>query len=234
MQDTRTDRNQGLEYYLNLQYPVQLSQRDDDGEPYWFAEILELPGCMADGETPDETIGNLQEAKRLWMESCLEDGHQVPVPAEPHAYSGKLLVRLPKSLHRTLATEARREGTSLNQYVVSLLAGQSNADQQLREIRSTVDALAKQVAAANARSAVAIELLRVLQVGAQSAQEHLVDVARGGTGTALGSLSATYYAYLSSMHNPVLRVLTNDIEWTSGHAEEAWSIPTRQALESKV
>ena len=89
MQGTRTTHNKDLNYYLSLPYPVQLSRRLDDGEPYWFAEILNLRGCMADGQTPDEAIDNLEEAKRLWIESYLEDGYEVPEPTEPHAYRPK-------------------------------------------------------------------------------------------------------------------------------------------------
>jgi len=45
-----------------------------------------------------------------------------PLPSSDNSYSGKLLVRMPKSLHRRLAETAEREGVSLNQYIVSLLS----------------------------------------------------------------------------------------------------------------
>lgn len=46
----------------------------------------------------------------------------IPLPSSDNSYSGKLLVRMPKSLHRRLAETAEREGVSLNQYIVSLLS----------------------------------------------------------------------------------------------------------------
>ena len=111
-----------LAYYLDLPYPVQLSHQTEDGDKYWLAELLDLPGCMTDGSTPDEALENLEEAKRLWIETQIEDGYEVPEPARVHDYSGKFLVRMPKALHYRLATQAKREGVSLNQYVISLLS----------------------------------------------------------------------------------------------------------------
>ena len=69
-----------LEYYLNLSYPVQLSRQSDDGDEYWFAEISLLPGCMSDGSDPNEALQNLEDAKRLWIETQIEDGYEVPEP----------------------------------------------------------------------------------------------------------------------------------------------------------
>ena len=45
-----------------------------------------------------------------------------PVGPQRHEYSGKFNVRLPKSLHAALASEAEAEGVSLNQLVVAKLA----------------------------------------------------------------------------------------------------------------
>ena len=108
-----------LEYYLSLPYPVQLSHQIEDDDEYWFAEILDLPGCMADGANPNEAMENLEDAKRLWVETQIEDGYEVPEPVQPNEYSGKFLLRMPKSLHYRLAIQAKREGVSLNQHVIS-------------------------------------------------------------------------------------------------------------------
>ncbi len=114
--------NYDANYYAALEYPVELSRRDEEEESYWVCEIPDLPGCVADGETPDEAIESLSEAKRLWIGARLEHGHRVPEPTNARGYSGRLLLRMPKSLHRKLAAQSRREGSSLNMYVVSLLS----------------------------------------------------------------------------------------------------------------
>ncbi len=111
-----------VEHYMGLDYSVQLTRQDEEGDVFWLAEIPDLPGCMTDGVTPDEALENLEDAKRLWIETMIEDGFDVPEPTQSREYSGKLLVRMPKSLHERLALSASREGVSLNQYVVSRLS----------------------------------------------------------------------------------------------------------------
>ena len=66
----------------------------------------------------------IEEAKALWLEIALADGDYIPEPApvEVEEYSGKFVVRLPRSLHRQLAQRAERENTSLNQLVVMFLS----------------------------------------------------------------------------------------------------------------
>jgi predicted HicB family RNase H-like nuclease len=51
-------------------------------------------------------------------------GRPVPPPTvdAAEAYSGKWVLRTPKSLHRGLAEQARQEGVSLNALAVAMLA----------------------------------------------------------------------------------------------------------------
>ena len=69
-----------VEHYVSLDYPVQLVRQDEDGDVFWLAEIPDLPGCMTDGVTPDEALENLEDAKRLWVETMIEDGFDIPEP----------------------------------------------------------------------------------------------------------------------------------------------------------
>jgi predicted RNase H-like HicB family nuclease len=94
---------------------------DPDG--YWIAEHPELPGCLADGEVAAEALVSLEIARELWIESRRAIGLPVPVPGEEQQYSGRLLLRLAKSLHRELAQEAEAEGVSLNRWIARILAG---------------------------------------------------------------------------------------------------------------
>jgi antitoxin HicB len=63
----------------------------------------------------------IEDAKKAWLETALEQNSVIPEPAED-GYSGKLHLRLPKFLHRSLATQAKREGVSLNTYITSNLS----------------------------------------------------------------------------------------------------------------
>lgn len=53
----------------------------DPDNPYYIAENPELPGCLSDGETPEEALANLADARREYVFSLLEDGLSVPSPA---------------------------------------------------------------------------------------------------------------------------------------------------------
>ena len=108
--------------HVEKPHPIQLTRREGE-RTYWMAEIPDLPGCLSDGSTPDEAIEMIMDAKATWIEATLEEGHPIPEPTEEPEYSGKYLVRMPKSLHGQLAGEAKREGVSLNQHIVAVLAG---------------------------------------------------------------------------------------------------------------
>ena len=52
---------------------------DEDGGGY-FAHVPDLPGCMSDGETPEEALANVYDAILCWMEAAGEMGRPVPQP----------------------------------------------------------------------------------------------------------------------------------------------------------
>ena len=104
-----------LNYYLELKYPVLLYLAEEGG---YVAEIEELSGCFTQGETLQEVVENIEDAKRAWIEAAYEMGQDIPLPRMEEEYSGRILLRLPRSLHQRLAQAARREGVSLNQYIV--------------------------------------------------------------------------------------------------------------------
>jgi len=89
----------------------------------YLASAVELPGCAATGETEAEALEELRDAIRSWIRTAHEFGDDVPPPASKHPYSGKFVVRVPASLHRSLALRASVEGVSLNQLVSTLLSG---------------------------------------------------------------------------------------------------------------
>jgi antitoxin HicB len=103
-----------LEYYLGLPYTIELKP---DPEAGWFVKVEELPGCMSQGDTVEEALEMIREAMELWLEVALDGGNPIPEPRDLDDYSGKFVVRVPRSLHRELVRCADREGVSLNQYV---------------------------------------------------------------------------------------------------------------------
>ena len=108
--------------YMELPYNIVLRHIKDESGEYYFATVQELDGCMSDGATIEEAYINIREAMEGWIETKLEEGLAVPTPIDTDQYSGKFVVRLPKTLHHRLATEAQREGVSLNQYTLYKLS----------------------------------------------------------------------------------------------------------------
>lgn len=111
-----------LNYYLSLNYASEISVIPEDEGGGYLAYISLLPGCMTDGETVEEAYTNLQDAKREWIIDMLDRGLPINEPNMKPRFSGRFVVRVPKTLHRLLAEESEREGISLNQFVNNSLA----------------------------------------------------------------------------------------------------------------
>ena len=126
-----------LEFYLEQKYPVTLYPDRDGG---YVAEIKDLPGCMTQGETAEEALAEVEDARMLWIETAYEHGDDVALPSTETQYSGKTLLRMPRSLHQKLAEGAEREGISLNQCIVSLLS-EANAMKTIEPLKEKVEAI---------------------------------------------------------------------------------------------
>ena len=111
---------ENLENYLKKPYSRILIPDDESGT--FTAEVLEFPGCIAQGDTVQEAYERLEEAAKAWIEAALELGQEIPPPSLAFGYGGKVALRLPKSLHRHAAMAAERDGTSLNQFIVAAIA----------------------------------------------------------------------------------------------------------------
>ena len=109
-----------LNDYLAMSYRLEIVR--DDAEGGFVASYPDLPGCITCGETEEEAVKNALDAKKVWLEAALEDGLAIPAPDSLEAYSGQFKLRLPRSLHRSLAEHSQREGISMNQYCVYLQA----------------------------------------------------------------------------------------------------------------
>ena len=111
-----------LNYYMNLPYSFVVQHvKDKDGDYYW-ARVTELDGCHSHGETRAIAMDNLMDAFEGYLEVKLEYGDPIPEPVTDDSYSGRFMVRIPKSLHRKLAFESQKEGISLNQYTLYKLS----------------------------------------------------------------------------------------------------------------
>lgn len=106
--------------YLKMQYPMEIVEDKDEGG--FVVTFPDLPGCITCGETIESALVNAQDAKRVWIETALEDGVKISEPNNLEDYSGQFKLRMPRSLHKSLAEHSKKEGISMNQYCVYLLS----------------------------------------------------------------------------------------------------------------
>ena len=59
-------------------YETIIYWSEEDG--VFIAEVPELPGCMAHGNSQDEALKNVRDAIELWIETAREFGDMVPEP----------------------------------------------------------------------------------------------------------------------------------------------------------
>jgi len=125
-----------LAYYLDQEYPYLVIPDHVDGG--YVIRYPDLPGCITQVDDPAEIASMAEEIKELWLASEHEHGEEIPPPAGGSDYSGKFVVRLPRSLHRSLAEAAEREGVSLNAYVTAVLA-RSDAQRRIERRREAIE-----------------------------------------------------------------------------------------------
>ena len=112
-----------VDYYMKLPYKMEILP--DDKEGGYTAWYPDLPGCLTCSETIEGAIAGLLDAKKAWFEAAIEDEVAIAEPAsneDVSLYSGQFRLRMPKSLHMTLAINAKNEGVSMNQYCNYLLS----------------------------------------------------------------------------------------------------------------
>jgi predicted RNase H-like HicB family nuclease len=105
-------------------YPIEVFYSEDDGG--FIAVAKDLPGCSAFGKTAAEAAAEIQDAIKAWQQAAKAAGNPIPEPSrhvdETILPSGKILLRIPRSLHASLIECAKIESVSLNQYLMSVLS----------------------------------------------------------------------------------------------------------------
>jgi len=105
--------------YMQRPYLMELVWDED----YWAATFPELPGLVAAADTWDELAQKINDAKESYFEAALDAGLPIAEPGDSsEPASGRLLLRLPKTLHRQAARAAARDGVSVNTFLVSAIA----------------------------------------------------------------------------------------------------------------
>ena len=108
-----------LNEYMKMPYRMEIVEDEEEGG--FVVSYPDLPGCITCGETIESVVQNALDAKRTWIEAALEERIEIYEPDSLENYSGQFKLRIPRSLHRSLAEHSQKEGISMNQYCIYLL-----------------------------------------------------------------------------------------------------------------
>ena len=70
--------SKNIGYYMNLHYPFLVAGNNKEG---YVASAIDLTGCLTYGDTMEELMENIQDAKRAWLEAAMEMGVEIPEPS---------------------------------------------------------------------------------------------------------------------------------------------------------
>lgn len=116
---------QQCKQYESLEYPIKMEKISDNHGTYWIAEHPDLPGCETHGDSREEALLNLDDAKKGWIYTALVENVPIPKPntkSDIEDCSGRILLRIPKELHHKLIKKAKEDDTSLNQELLFLIS----------------------------------------------------------------------------------------------------------------
>lgn len=105
-------------------YAITVKKVTVEDETLWRATVRELPDVAEFADTRDEAYELAIDAIVHLKQAAVEEGREFPEPAEDddEEYSGRVTLRMPAHLHRSIAEKARADDMSLNAYIVTTLS----------------------------------------------------------------------------------------------------------------
>ncbi len=121
---------------LGYSYVVQQLPDDEEGGYNLFIPVLGKLSCRAYGDTFEEAYSNLCDVLAYFVQEYKDKGIELPKEQddesiEEEIFSGRTVLRMPKDMHKQLAVSAKRNGISLNTYLVSLLEKESTMEEMM-------------------------------------------------------------------------------------------------------
>lgn len=109
-----------MDNYQMIVYPVETMSGIQ-----WNVEFPDVKGCGGAGDTEEEAINDAKTNLTAHLSFLKEEGMAIPVPTNPFDksdYSGKILLRISKKLHKELSLMSERENMSINTIINSALS----------------------------------------------------------------------------------------------------------------
>ncbi|MCX6827704.1 MAG: toxin-antitoxin system HicB family antitoxin [candidate division Zixibacteria bacterium] len=114
-----------LNYYLDLDYDVNISRLEEDEEVLYKAYSRDLDAFVfyGSGDTKAEALESFEQTKRELFKAYLDEGREIPEPTRENNNlpSGKFLLRIDPRIHYKLIGMARVADKSLNSFIDQIL-----------------------------------------------------------------------------------------------------------------
>ncbi|MDR4934408.1 toxin-antitoxin system HicB family antitoxin [Companilactobacillus paralimentarius] len=114
-----TEKN--LNYYMKLKYNVKTKEVRIDDDYYIQVYIPELPGLEIYVTSYNDVDQEINSAKKEWFASRIAQEKDIPEPIRQINKTGRVTLRMSRSLHEKVSYYADEEGVSLNQYLNQLI-----------------------------------------------------------------------------------------------------------------
>lgn len=112
-------------------YNIVIRKGEFEGEICFEARVTEFPDIAEYADSYEEAYALAIDTIEVSAIALAEQGKPMPAPYIPaDDFSGRVTLRIPKTLHRSLAQTADAEDVSLNQHLVNILSyysGYANA-----------------------------------------------------------------------------------------------------------
>lgn len=131
-------------------YTITVKRVLEDGEPLFKATVKELPHVAEYGDSYNDVYELAIDTIESLYGMAGDMGHPFPDPVDDNEnFSGRVTLRLPKSLHRSASNMADAEGVSLNQFLVTTIAERIGGVQMYK---MAAESLSAHVSVTNVRS----------------------------------------------------------------------------------
>ena len=114
-----------LDEFLNLDYKLEILPFEEDNEKGYVVKSPELKGLEVYGETVEEALSEVREAKEALYQVYSNNKTPIKYPKKysPSAenFSGRITVRIPKTLHKRVHEYSDKNDVSLNTAMIQLL-----------------------------------------------------------------------------------------------------------------
>lgn len=120
-------------------YTIIVRLENHDGESYYVGRVLEFPNISAFEDSAQEARNMVIDALETLKTIADEDGISFPAPYPVYddEYSGRISLRLPKSLHAKVAKQAEKECVSINTLLVSAISSYTGEENGISKMLSS-------------------------------------------------------------------------------------------------